>query len=649
MDQTTNVVPLARRDVKRRRISVATILALCFGALVLVSVGTVLALTVGANYRNTFDLLGQRVTMLIGAMEDSLQAKMGRAEDVVTGLAKLYADGGFDIDDAGAMQAALSGALASMPDASAIVIIDTEMNIRGVGRQTENNDATTAPFHFFAKEPETDPKVIERVRQMTATQKLEWGEFVTAQNKLFANVALPLVRNGELRGTIVVPIELVTLSKITQDLSRRFGTTAFILDGDDRVLAHELLLSDSALPRTEAAIPLAKFGDPVLAHYPESKPVDGFTAATTADVQISETDFSLGTDEWEFEDDPGYIFITKKIAGYGDRPWTIGAYFSKWQVGEEIMRVATSAMLGLLFLAIALVVAIILGKRLSRPIKAISAQAHLVADFELDEVKPLPRSRVLEFDNQANAFNAMLTGLRAFSAYVPRSLVAKLVRTGDVNATRPREAIVTVMFTDIAGFTSLSEHLPANTTTELLNRHFATLCDAIASEGGTVDKFLGDGVMAFFGAPDRLKGHGAAAVRAAIAIREALKIDNEAAAEAGLPPLHVRIGIHTGRVIVGDIGASDRVNYTIIGDTVNVSQRLQGLGKLLSPDAETAVVISGETASRLDERYPLNPGGRHHLRGRGEPIEVFKVGDLDDPSVLTPSAARRMAQEAQAS
>lgn len=642
MDQTTNVVPLGRRDVKRRRISVATILALCFGALVLVSVGTVLALTVGANYRNTFDLLGQRVTMLIDAMEDSLQAKMGRAEDVATGLAKLYSEGGFDIDDAGAMQAALSGALSSVPDASAIVIIDTDLNIRGVARQMESNDAN-APFHFFAKEPETDPKVIARVQQMTATQKLEWGDFVMAQNKLFANVALPLVRNGELRGTIVVPIELVTLSKITQDLSRRFGTTAFILDGDDRVLAHELLLSDNAGPRTEAAIPLANFGDPVLAHYPTSKPVDQFKAASTADVQVSETDFSLGKDDWEFEDDPGYIFITKKIPGYGDRPWTIGAYFSKWQVGQEIMRVATSAMWGALFLVIALIAAIVIGKRLSRPIKAISAQAHLVADFELDDVKPLPRSRVLEFDNQANAFNAMLTGLRAFSAYVPRSLVAKLVRTGDVNATRPREAIVTVMFTDIAGFTSLSEHLPANTTTELLNRHFATLCDVIASEGGTVDKFLGDGVMAFFGAPDRLKGHGAAAVRAAIAIREALKADNEAAAEAGLPPLHVRIGIHTGRVIVGDIGASDRVNYTIIGDTVNVSQRLQGLGKLLSPDAETAIVISGETASRLDERYPLGSSGRHHLRGRGEPIEVFKVGELADPSVLTPSSARRTA------
>ena len=161
----------------------------------------------------------------------------------------------------------------------------------------------------------------------------------------------------------------------------------------------------------------------------------------------------------------------------------------------------------------------------------------------------------------------------------------------------------------------------------LLNHHFALVCEAIGAEGGTVDKFLGDGVMAFFGAPDRLKGHGAAAVRAAIAIRDALEADNRVAADSGRPPLRVRIGIHTGRVIVGNIGAADRVNYTIVGDTVNVSQRLQELGKLVAPDAETAIVISGETAGRLDERFTLTPSGRHRLRGRGEPIEVFLVGE----------------------
>src|SRR5690606_8963986 len=84
--------------------------------------------------------------------------------------------------------------------------------------------------------------------------------------------------------------------------------------------------------------------------------------------------------------------------------------------------------------------------------------------------------------------------------------------------------------------------------------------------------------------------------------------------------------IHTGPVIVGNIGAADRVNYTIIGDTVNVSARLQGLAKDLDPDADVSIVISGETASRLDERYETRPAGKHLLRGRGGAVEVYTVG-----------------------
>ena len=357
-----------------------------------------------------------------------------------------------------------------------------------------------------------------------------------------------------------------------------------------------------------------------------------------AEIQLGDQDASAF---WDGENT--YVAITRKIAGYGDRPWTIGAYFESSQIGDEIERVMGSALLGLGAMAVAVIVAILLGKRLSRPIRAIAGQATRVADFDLDGVTPLPRSRVLELDDQASAFNAMLIGLRAFSTYVPRSLVAKLVRTGEIGIAEPREAIVTVMFTDIVGFTTLSEQMDAAAAARLLNHHFAILCRAIDAHGGTVDKFLGDGMLAFFGAPDRLKGHAAAAVRAAVAIREELENDNREAAGKGRPPLRVRIGIHTGSVIVGNIGASDRVNYTIVGDTVNVSQRLQELGKLFAPDATTCIAISGETASRLDETFETIPAGEHRLRGRGEATEVFQVGE-----VATSAPRHRYVHQAQA-
>ena len=452
------------------------------------------------------------------------------------------------------------------------------------------------------------------------------------EHGLFANVSAPLSRGAAPQGWVIAAVELQKLSEINA------GTLG--------ALRHACLHPGWRRPRhcgraagrTDARkngmaplTPLATFGDPVLAAYSTRRVEDEFGIERTRDVELAEITVGDGADDWW--DDNAYVAITRKIAGYGEQPWTIGAYFKGSQIGGEIERVIGSAMLGLAAMAAAVIVAILLGKRLSKPIQAIAGQATRVADFDLDGVTPLPRSRIKELDDQASAFNAMLIGLRAFSTYIPRSLVAKLVRTGEIGIAEPRETIVTVMFTDIADFTALSEQMDAAAVSTLLNRHFAILCAAVDAYGGTVDKFLGDGMMAFFGAPDRLKGHAAAAVRAAAQIREELAEDNKAAVLEGLPALKVRIGIHTGPVIVGNIGASDRVNYTIIGDTVNVSQRLQGLGKVLAPDAATTIAISAETASRLDGRFETIPSGRHRLRGRGEAIEVFLVGDVSETMV----------------
>jgi len=622
MDPSTEPVRLSQPTGKRRRIPVAALMALSFGSLVFLSIGGVLALTVGANIRNTLDLLGAQSTLLVDAMEDSLRAEMQRAEDAVNGVAGLYAQGEFQIDDDKAMRAVLAGALSGAGQATAMLICTPDMVCRGVAR------AADGKIEPLPAEAEKAPQILAALEQRRQFNGLLWGSFVANEHGLFANVSMPLSRGGGAPlGWTIAAVELQRLSDITRDLSRRFGTHAFILDGDDRVIADERLADfDARKSGLTPLMPLSAFGDPVLAAYSTRKVEDQFDASRARNVELAEITVGDEADDWW--DDDAYVAITRQIPGYGERPWTIGAYFKGSQVGGEISRIMGSAMLGLAAMAAAVIVAILLGRRLSRPIQAIAGQATRVADFDLDDVTPLPRSSIKELDDQASAFNAMLIGLRAFSTYIPRSLVAKLVRTGEIGIAEPRETVVTVMFTDIADFTALSEQMDAAAVSQLLNRHFAILCAAVDAYGGTVDKFLGDGMMAFFGAPDRLKGHAAAAVRAAAQIREDLAADNLSALEDGRPALRIRIGIHTGPAIVGNIGASDRVNYTIIGDTVNVSQRLQGIGKELAPEAETTIAISAETASRLDERFEIKPAGRHRLRGRGEPIEVFLVGEV---------------------
>jgi class 3 adenylate cyclase len=143
----------------------------------------------------------------------------------------------------------------------------------------------------------------------------------------------------------------------------------------------------------------------------------------------------------------------------------------------------------------------------------------------------------------------------------------------------------------------------------------------IEAEGGMVDKFIGDAVMALWNAIEDQPDHRARAARAALAIAAAIRADN---VESKVP-VRVRIGLHSGPVVVGNIGTVTRMNYTVVGDTVNVAQRLEGLAKELRPDAEVAILLSAATAAALPRGLGVTFLGRHQLRGRDDPTEVFAL------------------------
>ena len=172
--------------------------------------------------------------------------------------------------------------------------------------------------------------------------------------------------------------------------------------------------------------------------------------------------------------------------------------------------------------------------------------------------------------------------------------------------------------------------MSANGTASFLNHHFALLSQCIEDEGGTIDKFIGDAVMAFWGAPEELPDHAARACRAALAIRAAIAANNARRHADGEHAIRLRIGLHTGEVIVGNIGAPGRINYTIVGDAVNTANRLEQLGKEIGDqDAEVTIVVSQATVSALgdaagDAIAPI-AAGTHRVRGREEEIAVYQL------------------------
>jgi class 3 adenylate cyclase len=258
--------------------------------------------------------------------------------------------------------------------------------------------------------------------------------------------------------------------------------------------------------------------------------------------------------------------------------------------------------------------------------RKVAVHADAISRLDLHDLSPLPRSLIRELDVQSKAFNAMEVSLLWFAAYIPRSLVRRLISRGEPEGIPPVQQTVTVMFTDIVGFTIEAERLSATDTAAFLNGHFGLLTPCIEAESGTVDKFIGDSVMAFWNAPEQQADHADRACRAALAIRATIRNENEARARRGERPIRLRIGIHTGPAVVGNIGSAERVNYTVVGDTVNVAQRCEALGKELDqPHADVTILVSSQTRSSLSRPIPSISAGTLPMKRRTGSIEVYQI------------------------
>ncbi len=181
-------------------------------------------------------------------------------------------------------------------------------------------------------------------------------------------------------------------------------------------------------------------------------------------------------------------------------------------------------------------------------------------------------------------------------------------------------AEVCVLFSDVRDFTTLSENMPPQVVTTVLQRYFDRMVHAVHRYDGTVDKFIGDGMMVLFGAPRKSKDPCGEAVQCALAMLMALDSLNEEFKREDLPTLTIGIGINYGTVTVGNIGSSERHNYSAIGDAVNVAARVEGLTKELG----RKIIITEAVVSRIEERFHFDPLGSHKVKGHS-PVNVWGI------------------------
>jgi adenylate cyclase len=210
---------------------------------------------------------------------------------------------------------------------------------------------------------------------------------------------------------------------------------------------------------------------------------------------------------------------------------------------------------------------------------------------------------------------------QTFSKYVAPHVLTELLAHPERIALGGEEREITVLFSDIRGFTSLSENTKPIELVRILNTYFSAVTKRIFENDGVLDKYIGDAIMAFWGAPMESPLQADKAVMAALGMIETLEALNREFVKNGDPEIKIGIGIYTGRAVVGNIGSEHRFDYTAIGDAVNAASRIEGLTK----EFKTPILIGETTKSKLTKTFTITPLGESSVKGRLEKITVYGV------------------------
>lgn len=285
-------------------------------------------------------------------------------------------------------------------------------------------------------------------------------------------------------------------------------------------------------------------------------------------------------------------------------------------------------LLGMGFLILIVVVAARqLSTYIRRPLNELSQLAERVEQG--DFTTPAQVTGIDDFGRLAGSLNRMVHGLQErdrvkelFGRYVTTQ-VSQEILSGDINLGGESRR-VTILFSDIRDFTTMSEQMPPDQVVRFLNDYFSEMVEAVFEQKGVLDKFLGDGMMAVFGSLGDLTDHPRRAVLAALRMKALLSKINGERGVAGKPPIAIGIGIHTDEVIVGNIGSRKRLEYTVIGDGVNTTSRIQGLNK----EFGTTILITETTYAEVKDQFECRPMPETQLKGKTRPLRFYEVTSL---------------------
>jgi adenylate cyclase len=274
----------------------------------------------------------------------------------------------------------------------------------------------------------------------------------------------------------------------------------------------------------------------------------------------------------------------------------------------------------LFFVVLALYISMQLSKRISVPLTKLAEDTLKIKDLDLSSESVI-KSSLIEVEKMSEAINNMKSGLRSFQKYVPADLVRQLIQLHHEASLGGVKKEVTIFFADIAGFTSVSEALTAEKLVEWLGEYLAAVTGTLVKHNATVDKYIGDAVMAFWNAPLEDNSHAQNACLAALAFQQKLEELRKKSANASMANTYSRIGINTGEVVVGNIGYENRMDYTVIGDAVNLASRLEAMNKMY----DTWIMLGEATKNQVGDKFELRQLDRVAVKGKTQGVNIYEL------------------------
>ena len=585
------------------RIPITAITVFGTSGLLAFTVAIVLLLGFGQAVQSTRQLWANEAQGLIDQMEQSLDARLQPVRDQAHWVARDIKD----LSDLEALDDYFYGVLAATPQVAGIAIITPDNLARRWHRDERiaiTEDWSQRPWiRDYLEQAKTDGTAAWRDPIFTDT--------VSATTLLHD---IPLYDDkGEFIGIFA---QIVTVQELSAFLARSYadtGVTPFVLYDRDYVLAHPAITGSNEqqpLPRLE------QLNDLVLQRIWSPDEDAAFISSALADTEASGL----------FWGDNYYLYLYRNIKRFGPADWTIGAYINtNLMPNEQAERAIRALTAGLIVLVLAIIASIIVGRKVSSPVKAIVRAADAVDSGELEKIGPLSGSRIRELDDAGVAFNNMVNGLRerelirdTLGRFVPEEVARSLLAGGGDLEVQQSEA--TILFCDIEAFTRLTETLGPVKIVEVLNAFFSRMVEILEQHGGVVTQFQGDAILATFNVPVADDEHARNAVLAAQDM-----LTSVAGSEFAGEPLNIRIGINSGKVVAGAIGAKGRLNYTVHGDAVNLAARLEAMNK----EYGTRLLMSESAVAHLSEDE-LKLIGETTARGQTRSIKLYTLVSLSD-------------------